>query len=145
MYIRTRSFLTAALLVASIVGAPNAVGGAKERLKVTQAEIVQLPKFCWREMGVPNLPATPEYRIQKCGAWANHYCEGLVQLLRAKLQIQQGKWSYLLGKAADHVEYTDKNTKQFPSCSIRNHIEETKVEILRLRSYGGTRSGRNKG
>jgi hypothetical protein len=143
MYVRTRWILTAALLVASIVGAPNALGGAKERLRVTDAEIAQLPKFCWKEMGVPNLPATGEFRIQKCGAWANHYCEGLVQLIRAKLQVKQGKRPYLLGKAGDAIEYTDKNTKSYPSCSIRSHIEETKLEVQKIRSiYGGARYGR---
>ena len=52
-------------------------------MNVTAVEIAQLPRFCWGQLQVPNANGD-EFRIRDCGPAANHYCSGLIYLVRAK-------------------------------------------------------------
>jgi len=99
-------------------------------------EIVQLPRFCWAQFKVPGSDG-PEFRISNCGPAANHYCSGLTYLMRVKKFIGKGKPLADLGRADTDVWYTEQSTKDYPQCSIRGHIADTRAEINQLyRMYG---------
>jgi hypothetical protein len=132
--------LIAAALVALAVAAPVASGGTRENMGITAVEIAQLPRFCWGQMEVPNSVGRPEFNFpNNCGPGMNHYCPGLVKLIRAKSASGKGKPLSLLRGAADDVRYTEFWMKDYPSCGVRPHVEASKAEINNLlRMYGGT-------
>lgn len=127
------------LAVATALIVAVSAGGASAQmtgLNPTADEISQLPKFCWEQMGVPNAKGDA-YRPLQCGPGTNHYCPGLVWLLRAKLQRDSRKKSGLLDTAANDVQYTEQWISSYPNCSIRNHVKATKVEVEMLRRVFG--------
>jgi len=111
-------------------------------LNATAVEIAQLPKFCLGQMGVPNAKG-PEYGFPySCGPGMNHYCPGLVYLIRGKSAGSKGKSVSFLRRAEGDTRYTENALKDFPSCPIRGHVETTKAEIQNLLTiYGAKRSG----
>lgn len=127
-----RRFLATALLVTAVLVGPAAYGGYREDLKLTDFEIVQLPQFCWAQMGVPNTNG-PAFKPQECGPWTNHYCPGLVALIRAKRLGEPGKAYRMLDTVDTAIQYTESHTKEYPNCSIRGHVEATKAESQKLR------------
>jgi hypothetical protein len=106
---------------------------------ITAVEIAQLPRFCWGQMEVPGSSGRPEYNFPgNCGPGMNHYCPGLVKLIRAKSASVKAKRTPLLRGAADDVSYTENWMKDYPNCGVRSHVEASKAEINNLlRVYGG--------
>ena len=111
---------------------------------VSALEKSQLPLFCYGQMGVPGATG-PQYNIPSgCGSGMNHYCPGLVALIRAKKELDRRKALTLLSSVEVDVRYTLDWMKGFPNCAIRGHVEATKAEVERLKLlWGGSRgSGR---
>ena len=107
----------------------------------TAVEIAQLPTFCWTQMKVPNLDG-PEFKLPpttECGYGTNHYCSGLVALMRAKraTKADRKRW---LDRANINVDYTESAIKDYPKCSraFRDHVAASRAEINNLLFiYGG--------
>lgn len=96
---------------------------------VTRSEVLQLPQFCWSGF-IPELNSA-DFRINAsvCPA-ANHYCEGLLDLTRAK-KINRGDRNRetRLRVARAKVVYTLRGTEPYPACPIRPHVKATLLEI----------------
>jgi hypothetical protein len=114
--------------------------GDPDDLHPTAIEIAQLPRFCWAQMHVPDVKG-PEFNLPQpsdCGWSTNHYCLGLVDLIRAKHAANKGQRMTLLGLADADTRYTERAIKDYPSCSLREHVETSRTEINHLlRLYGG--------
>ena len=131
--------LVGMVAVMALLCLPEAHGGYREQQKVTDAEIVRLPKFCWAQMEVPGAVGA-EFTPQNCGPGTNHYCPGLVDLLRAKSPLTKSKSDRIrfLRSVENSIAYTEKWTKDQPYCSITPHVQATKAEVARLLViYGG--------
>jgi hypothetical protein len=66
----------------------------------------------------------------------NHYCPGLVKLIRAKRERNKGQALKLLDGALGSASYTMRWLKQenaLQTCAIRPHVEATIAEIERLK------------
>jgi len=109
---------------------------AQTSMNVTPVEIAQLPRFCWAQLQVPNATGD-EFRIIDCGPAANHYCSGLIYMLRAKGHVNKQTRSDLLGHADVDVRYTEKAIADYPKCSIRQDVANTRVELDHLRTIFG--------
>jgi hypothetical protein len=108
--------------------AMSAYGKAVKDVKAV--EIARLPTFCWE--GYVEGASGPQYRIdrQTCGPATNHYCPGLIELMRAKASIGDArKRSYYLDRAKGQTLYTLRGIEQYPSCPIRGHAQDTLKEI----------------
>lgn len=103
--------------------------------RASAVEATQLPKFCWSQyLDVKG----PEYSISGCGVYMNHYCWGLVELLRANKTFgnQPLRINYLKAARANTI-YTIKGMEQYPSCWLRPHVENTYKQVeAALRIYG---------
>ena len=119
-----------ALLIGS-TQAPLAHAGYRDYLHITSVEIAQLPHFCWRQFEVPGAEGY-EFEMHDCGPLANHYCPGLLYLVRSKGPAAKGKPLNFIKVADDNVAYTEKGIAGFPNCSIRQHVEETRAEVNQL-------------
>ena len=95
----------------------------------TAIEVTMLPKFCWGQFN-PSLPKTPEFTIQGCGVYMNHYCYGLVSLQRLR---KPGLPDYvkrdLLRYAKSTTEYTVNGMKNYPQCYLRSEVETTLMKV----------------
>jgi hypothetical protein len=101
---------------------------------ISEIERALLPKFCWVQMG-SKVAKGPAFQIPPgCGPGMNHYCPGLVALIRAKSTADKRQVGRLLNGAAGAVEYTLKWMQDYPNCPIRGHVEATKAEIEKLRA-----------
>jgi hypothetical protein len=69
----------------------------------------------------------------------NHYCAGLVYLIRAKSQVNKSSRLGSLGTADGHVRYTEAAIANYPNCSIREHIVATRAEINNLLAIYGSK------
>ena len=138
MSIVFRCILAAGVLVTLVGSATAQMGGPKD--PVTAVEKARLPAFCWKGMNVPNAEG-PEFRMPPdCGPGTNHYCTGLVRLMRAKNASGNNRLA-LLRMAADDVNYTRGGIAAYPKCGLRDHVEASKAEVdVLLRIYGGAQS-----
>jgi len=128
--------VAAALLMPFILVPASALAGYREDLRVTSVEIAQLPQFCWAQFEVPDAQGD-EFKIRNCGVFVNHYCPGLIALIRGKGPAAKGKPLPLIRIADAEVVYTEKGISGYPNCPIRGHVEATRAEINRLlRMYG---------
>lgn len=100
-------------------------------LNPTPAEIAQLPKFCLGQLGGRNAVGS-DYGPIMCGPGTNHYCPGLVWLIRAKATRDIQRKKALLITAANDVKYTEEWIAKYPSCSIARHVQATKAEVAAL-------------
>jgi hypothetical protein len=100
-------------------------GEVLDEWHASKIEAAQLPPFCWGQMMDSNL-AESRYWITDCGSGANHYCLGLLKIVRAN-KIFGEKWrrSAMLRAAKDNTLYTLEAIKNYPNCSIRSHAEQT--------------------
>jgi hypothetical protein len=134
-----RTLLATALLAPAVLSASYAFGGYREQLHLTSVEAAQLPKFCWAQMEVPGATG-PEYQINDCGVAANHYCPGILYLIRAKSYAYRSSRGSLLEHADIDIAYTERSIKDSPSCSIRGHVAASRAEVNNLLSiYGNKR------
>jgi len=131
-----RRLVAAALLIPSILVPSSALAGYREDMRATSIEIAQLPTFCWAQFEVPDAQGD-EFKIRGCGVGVNHYCPGLITLIRGKSSAARGKPLPLIRMADAEVAYTEKGISGYPNCPIRGHVEATRAEINRLlRMYG---------
>jgi hypothetical protein len=132
-----RRLLAMVLAIAFAVFPPAALGGYRDDMHVTSIEVALLPQFCWLQFEVPNTQGE-EFRIRDCGVAANHYCPGLIYLIRGKRQTKKNNALSLLQHADIDVRYTESAIAGSPNCSIREHVDKTRAEINHLlRMYGG--------
>jgi hypothetical protein len=136
-----RRLLAVSLLVQTALNAPVVLGGYGGNLGVTAVEIKQLPHFCWAYMQVPGATG-PAYSIPKseCGYWTNHYCPGLVYLIRFKSSANKSQQLSLLGLADEQIRYTEKGIKDYPRCTIRQHVAASRAEVNTLLSLYGNKA-----
>ena len=131
MRIISRKLLTASLLVSFVFVPLAALAGYREDMHVTAIEIAQLPPFCWMQFEVPNVKGE-EFRIRDCGVAANHYCPGLLYLIRAKGHVSKGeRWAHLSHADTD-IRYTERAIADSPRCSIRDHVAASRTEVNNL-------------
>jgi hypothetical protein len=135
-----RTFVHRSLLVATSlafgVASATALAQGPGDWQPSSLEVIQLPRFCWAQFKVPGSDG-PEFRIANCGPAANHYCFGLTYLMRTKKFTGRGKPLADLGRADTDVWYTEVAIKDYPQCSIRGHVADTRAEINQLyRMYG---------
>ena len=110
---------------------------AMGQLVPTAIELVQLPKFCYGRANVPNATA-PEFNLPTdCGAGVNHYCSGLIHLIRAKASGNKNKVISELGQAENDIRYTEEWIRPFPNCSIREQVAASRAEVNGLRAAYG--------
>lgn len=127
MKVRMTAVYAAVLLAILMVTQFSARAAAD---KAEAAIVAQLPKFCWQQYmdGVSG----PGYFIdpKDCGWGMNHYCQGLVEFLRAKRTFgNQNLRLHHLQVAKQDTVYTINAMKNYPSCSIRGHVESTLAQI----------------
>ena len=98
--------------------------------KAEGAIVAQLPQFCWQQyMDGVSGPGTFIDR-KDCGGGMNHYCQGLVELYRARRTFgDRNKRLEHLQSAERSTQYTINAMKPYPNCSIRRHVESTMAEI----------------
>jgi hypothetical protein len=132
--------LVFAAALAGSVSIAHAAGGPRDNMHVTNAEIAQLPRFCWAQMEVPNATG-PEYNFPYvCGPGMNHYCGGLVYAIRAKGPAAKGKPVGFLNRALVDIRYTESAMKDYPNCPYRDHVLRSKAEVEGLlKLYGKPR------
>jgi len=122
--------------VACAFTAPNALAQNPDDWKPSNLEVMQLPRFCWAQFKVPGAEGE-EFRIRDCGPLANHYCFGLTYLLRAKKFTGKGKPIGQLQGAYHDIRGTEIVIKDYPQCSIREHVTASRAEVEHLlRMYG---------
>jgi hypothetical protein len=131
-----RRLLAMVLAIAFAIFPPAALGGYRDDMHVTSIEMALMPQFCWRQFEVPDTQAE-EFRIRDCGVAANHYCPGLIYLIRGKRQTKKNNALPLIQHADIDVRYTESGIAGSPNCSIREHVDATRAEINHLlRMYG---------
>jgi hypothetical protein len=128
------SSLATAVLVAVSLAAFDANG----QQYPTALELAQMPRFCYSQFQVPNATGR-EFRIEDCGPGMNHYCSGLMYVIRAKAVVGNKKARMdLLGHAATDIQYTENAMKDYPQCPLREHVAASKAQVLDLQKiYGG--------
>ena len=102
-------------------------GGPKYK---AQPEIIAtLPRVCWWRY-MDNVPNTSEFNIKDCGAYANHYCPGLVHMKEAEREKTTGGRLDRLNMAKREMEYTLQFTESIPECSVR---QPAKMNLERIK------------
>jgi hypothetical protein len=124
--------------VALLVAAAMPQGVQAAIWKAEAREIAQLPSYCWAQYIEDK--QQPEYSVNSkgCGPGMNHYCPGLVQLMRAKRSFgdKRKRLGYLEAAKADML-YTMRAMKDYPGCLLRADVEKTQNEInVYLRAFG---------
>jgi hypothetical protein len=99
--------------------------------KPTPSEQALLPTFCWGQFNEAfSGPQNAEYNIHDCGAVINHYCPGLVDLMRANKTFgNRGRKMNYLQSAKTNTLYTLNGIADYPQCPIRGHVESTLRQI----------------
>ena len=107
-----------------------ALAYATTKYKAAPSEVALLPKFCWAQY-MENVEG-PEYGIpiKTCGYAMNHYCIGLVELIRANRSFANpGIRKQHLMRAREDTLYTLRGMKDYPACPIRAHAESTLRQV----------------
>lgn len=97
----------------------------------TAVERAQLPMYCYTLHVDSTLANRPEYNIPpNCGGYMNHYCEGLIFLLRAqKASAPARERKQNAGAAASIIQKT--LNSMTPQCQLRGDAEGA---LLRART-----------
>jgi hypothetical protein len=128
------------LAVAALMApAPFAYG----QQNITAVEIAQLPRFCWAQLNVPGATGD-DFRIRDCGPAANHFCSGLIYMIRARGNVKKQTRLDLLGHADVDVRYTEKAIADYPKCSIREDVANARAEVNNLMTMFGFKRARAK-
>jgi hypothetical protein len=137
------------LAIAAFVPLLFAVSDASAQLKNMNAssmEIALIPHFCWGQFEVPNATG-PEFNFppqSQCGPAMNHYCPGLLQLIRAKRASNKRDRFYNFGQADANIRYTENAIKDYPSCALREHVAASRAELNSLMTVFGYQGRRPK-
>lgn len=111
-------------LVILAAGLPlNLASAQKYRdAKFNAVELAQMPKYCYAQYVDEKLSADPQYSIQGCGAYMNHYCPGLLQMMRAQKPSSPGhERKENIRQAKGNFDYTLKFMPQ--GCWLRPEAE----------------------
>jgi len=138
MLFSVRRVLAGAVLGTLMLLPAVALGGYREETHATSIEIARLPTFCWIQFEVPGAQGD-DFRIRDCGPSANHYCPGLIYLIRGKNTPPKKRPLGLIQHADIDVAYTESGIANYPSCSIREHVEATRSEINHLLRIHGAK------
>ena len=130
-YERVLSRFAVALLCGSLALVSGLAISAK--YKAAPTEVAQLPRYCWAQYMDDVQGAQYSVPVSLCGWGMNHYCPGLVELIRAKKTFGgREKLKERLGylaTAKSSVVYTLRAMKDYPHCSIRADVEATDATI----------------
>jgi hypothetical protein len=113
---------------------------AQINLHPTAMEIAQMPRFCWEGL-VPNAKGG-EFTIVGCGPSANHFCSGLLYMIRAKGNVKKQTRLGLLGLADADIRYTEGGIAAYPKCSIREDVANARAEVNNLLTIYGVKRPR---
>lgn len=73
----------------------------------TAIELLQLPNYCHAQYIDDKLSSDPQYSIQGCGVYTNHFCPGLIRMSRAqKVSVQKDLRKEHIRIAKDAFKYT---------------------------------------
>jgi len=136
------STLSVAIFVSLTVTASN--WQAQDDQHPTTLEIARLPTFCWAQFSVPNAIG-PQFTMppaSECGWGMNHYCFGLIDLIRAKTTTNKRDRVKWIAFANLNVGYTEANLRDFPRCSLREHIAASRAEVDNLMLIYGVKQPR---
>lgn len=87
----------------------------------SQLELVQLPKYCWGQH-LKEFAGQPGYSIQDCGGGMNHFCSGLIYMMRAnKPGIHRTEKINILAQARVEIQYT--LARVTPNCPILTDVQ----------------------
>jgi hypothetical protein len=139
MAVIIRRILVLAALFLFFPIAPDA--SAQSSMHVTPVETALLPHFCWAQLAVPGADGD-EFHIIDCGPAANHYCSGLINMIRARSAVNKQTRLGLLESADVDVRYTEKSIADYPKCSIREHVAATRAELNHLLTIYGSKRPR---
>lgn len=90
--------------------------------KFNALELAQMPNYCYAQYVDEKLSSNPQYSIQGCGAYMNHYCPGLLQMMRAqKSSAPSYERKENIRQAKGNFDYTLKNMPQ--GCWLRPEAE----------------------
>lgn len=115
------------LAALAAVALPGLAVAQKYRGNTSATEISKLPKYCYAQYLSEELAKDPQHSIQGCGAFMNHFCPGLVDMMRAQKPTAQ-RW-----ERAERVESARKNfaytlTHMPPNCWLRPDAEKAAKE-----------------
>lgn len=112
-----------AVLALAAVGLPPGAAAQKYRGNTSAAEIAQLPKYCYSQYLSDKLSKDPNYSIQGCGAFTNHFCPGLVDMMRAqKASLQRWERNERVESARKNFAYTLEHMP--PNCWLKPDAEK---------------------
>jgi hypothetical protein len=110
------------LLLLSLVGVPTGSWAQKYRGDTTAVEITQLPKYCYYQYVSDKYATDPVHSIQGCGAYTNHFCPGLIDLMRAQsVKLRKPQRIEKLRSAKNNFSYTLHYMP--PNCWLRQDAE----------------------
>jgi hypothetical protein len=97
--------------------------------------LARLPKYCYAQYFDTKQWNNPQYSIvAACGVGMNHFCPGLLNIMRAEYTINPKKFNRReeLRWAAENVNYTIAHLKDPASCVYTQDVMAAKqrVEIL---------------
>lgn len=106
---------------ATLLYPANTQAAGKYAAGTSAIEIAQLPKYCYAQYVDENLSNDPVYSIQGCGYAMNHFCPGLVKLMRArKYNVPMNERRGYASMAEEDFKYTLREIT--PTCSIRADV-----------------------
>ena len=88
------------------------------------------------------MPRETNFGIRDCGPAANHFCSGLIYMIRAKHTTKKSDRVALLGHADTDVRYTERAIADYPKCSIRESVVSTRAELNSLFTIYGSSAPR---
>ena len=117
-----------ALLLGIAADSPAQVGPYPDEWKASKTEGVLLPQYCWAQM--MGIEGPPEYYLPgNCGT-SNHYCLGLLKIVRAnKVVGDKGLKKKLYELAKRDTLYTLNGMKDATQCTLRPDVERTLLQI----------------
>jgi hypothetical protein len=92
----------------------------------TTSEVMALPSFCWGAFLPEFKGKGPQYdigQIPNCGNGTNHFCPGLVALNKARRAVDGNMRRRWVGQANGELQYTLRNIKAYPSCSLHEPLQ----------------------
>ena len=132
-----RRYLTLAFLLTSLLWSSptHAV-----RSDVPRDLVMSLPKMCWSEY-IESVANNPDYMLQSppCGVYTNHFCPGLLKIVKAERLEDLNQKLVQLRMAKDDMNYTLHFTEAYPECTLRplaqrNLIRiENEIELIKIR------------
>ena len=125
------SFASAAMvaLVSPVASAPGAYGGRTRHASTLLLGAEQGAEYQRTGILHPRLAGPVQITI----------ATELLSLIRAKRPSSKNNRMYALKQADWNVRYTEGAIKDYPNCSIRDHVMQTRAEVNRLFSMYGAK------